>query len=247
MIAFACRVAPAFFIAIAAGCTPEKAAVDAGGPNAVSRRTCLPNVFGPDCIGDGVQNAMKSLGQNASSGFQAALDGGSHSRAASPCKPFDANDAVQWPLPVRAAQPPKLDALLQPGLGSSHETEPQRGRVGLERLAEAADGRVLVVLRSPWSRAPFDAVRVFFGQLHALQERQLLDFQVARDGGSTRMKFKVGEDDATASFTVCRAGDGHQIRQGCPATLRISALDHSVRQLTPEREALKRARFLCGR
>lgn len=170
-----------------------------------------------------------------------------HLPAATRCDPLDPNDAVRWPSYPQAEHRSKLDALLNAGLGDSRIAEPQRGSVGIERVAETDDGRMLVVLRSPWSNAPFNAVRVFFGPQHVLEQRQLRDFQTARDGGSTLMKFKVGDAEAAATFDVCRGTDGRQTRQSCPATLTVSAAEHPLQQLPPERDALRDARFLCRR
>lgn len=188
----------------------------------------------------------------------AAIDAGVVTSAS--CDPFDGDDATQWPR-YPAAGASRVDDYLRSGISGAAGNAAGLGPVGTAFIARAKDGRMLVVLRSPWASAPFDAVRVFFGSPSNLEERTRTAFQTARDGGTTVVTFRIGEKDAVAYFPVYCGADGRPVSRedfaqgkrvqllgdGCIGRLTIGGDEQDLVHVPREKARLKNVRFVCRR
>lgn len=79
------------------------------------------------------------------------------------------------------------------------------GYVVVEYNATTQDGGRIVVTR-PLDDWTYDDFRVFYGKESQLSERLVLDVLRARDGGTTTIRFDVGESEVTVLFPASLTG-----------------------------------------
>ena len=105
---------------------------------------------------------------------------------------------------------------------SSWSVQNRPQRILIEYLAQAADGRWVLVTRPESSPVSFDHVRAFFGPMEAVEERKLTSFARQRDGGTTSVRFLVDGVENEAYFPMYCSVDGSselQLRGDCPGEL----------------------------
>lgn len=117
------------------------------------------------------------------------------------------------------------------------------GDVALEYSAQVDDGERLIVTRPEhdWSYEDF---RVFFGPKDHVAERTVVNVTRARDGGSTNIRFKVGELDAEVFFPNRLTGDGGESITE-PVTLTIGSKQFGIERLPQDAPEIDGLEFRC--